>query len=393
MRKKRTFPVLVLATVLLLLSQPLPSAGGPAQPQQTLHLETGENAPLTFQSLARVAIGNPNVLDAQPVNRNDLLLFGKSEGVSSLVVWDSKGCHVFDILVHPSRRVRTWDLEQMLQDSGIKVALTENTVILEGAVRTPYEKKRAEAIARGFAPNVVNLLNVEGDPRVKIEAIVMEMAKGNGQKLGLSYLEGGRGQLVSGSANLVNSELGQIGFTWNRAADIPSNLKGLFDAVKNTSSTRILSRPSVSGLSGEKAFINVGGEIPVPVGVENNQIKVEWKPYGVIMTIVPEVLSDGDILLNLSAEVSELDWENRIVTNGVSIPALRSRKVENRTVLKDGEPLVIGGLLDNKQTRMVKKIPLLADLPLLGSLFRSKQFQNNETELVITVVPQVVKNP
>ncbi|NLI95220.1 MAG: BON domain-containing protein [Synergistaceae bacterium] len=386
-------PLYTALAVLLLVLLPVHQAAAFSQPQKTFHLETGENAPLSFSSLTRVAIGNPNVLDAQPVSRNELLLFGKSEGVSSLVVWDSKGCHRFDILVHPSRRVRTWDLERILQCPGIKVVVTDTSVILEGTVRTPYDKRRAEAIAKGFAPNVVNLLNVEGDPRVKIEAIVMEMAKGNGQKLGLSYLEGGRGQLVSGSANLINSELGQIGFTWNRTADIASNLKGLFEAVGNTTNTRILSRPSVSGLSGERAFINVGGEIPVPVGVENNQVKIEWKPYGVIMTIVPEVLGDGDILLNLSAEVSELDWDNRIVTNGVSIPALRSRKVENRTVLKDGEPLVIGGLLDNKQTRMVKKIPFLADLPLLGSLFRSKQFQNNETELVITVVPQVVKTP
>lgn len=383
---------LALAALFLAFSVLFPYAGF-AQPERTFHLETGENAPLSFQSVTRIAIGNPNVLDAQPVSPNELLLFGKSEGVSSLLVWDSKGRHTFDILVHASRRVRTWDIQQMLQAPGIKVAVTETTVILEGTVKTPYDKRRAEAIAKAYAPNVVNLLVVEGNPRVKIEAVVMEMSKGDGQKLGLSYLEGGSGQLTSGSANLVDSELGQIGFTWNRAADVASNLTGLFEAVKNTSHTRILSRPSVSGISGEKAFINVGGEIPVPVGVDNNQIKIEWKPYGVIMTIVPEVQGDGGILLHLSAEVSELDWDNKITTSGIDIPALRTRKVENRAVLRDGEPLVIGGLLDNKQTRSVKKIPVLADLPLLGSLFRSKNFQNSETELVITVIPQVVKIP
>jgi pilus assembly protein CpaC len=221
----------------------------------------------------------------------------------------------------------------------------------------------------------------------------MEMSKGEGQKLGLSYLQGGSGQISSGSVDLVNSELGQLGFTWNRAAGVTSNLSGLFEALKSSSNSKILSRPSVSSLSGEKAFINVGGEIPVPVGVEKGEIKIEWKPYGVIMTIAPEVQSDGDILLHLTAEVSELDWDNKIVTSGVSIPALRTRKVENRTILKDGEPLIIGGLLDNNQTRSIKRIPFLADLPLIGSLFRSKHFQNNETELVITVIPQVVKLP
>jgi pilus assembly protein CpaC len=370
----------------------IPSPGF-GEARQTCHLETGENAPLVFESMVRVAIGNPNVLDAQPVSKNELLLFGKAEGVSSLVVWDAKGRHTLDILVHASRRAKTWDIQQTLQYPGVKVIVTDTTVLLEGTVKTPYDKKRAESIAKAFAPNVVNLLNVEGDPRVKIEAIVMEMSKGDGQKLGLSYLQGGSGQFSSGSVDLVNSELGQLGFTWNRAADVASNLSGLFEAVKSTSHTKILSRPSVSSLSGEKAFINVGGEIPVPVGVNNGEIKIEWKPYGVIMTIVPEVQSDGDILLNLSSEVSELDWDNKIVTSGVSIPALRTRKVENRTVLKDGEPLVIGGLLDNNQTRSVKRIPFLADLPLIGGLFRSKHFQNNETELVITVIPQVVKLP
>lgn len=361
--------------------------------EQTFHLETGENAPLVFESMVRVAIGNPNVLDAQPVSKNELLLFGKAEGVSSLVVWDAKGRHTLDILVHASRRAKTWDIQQTLQYPDVKVIVTDTTVLLEGTVKTPYDKKRAESIAKAFAPNVVNLLNVEGDPRVKIEAIVMEMSKGDGQKLGLSYLQGGSGQFSSGSVDLVNSELGQFGFTWNRAADVTSNLRGLFEAVKSTSHTKILSRPSVSSLSGEKAFINVGGEIPVPVGVEKGEIKIEWKPYGVIMTIVPEVQSDGDILLYLIAEVSELDWDNKIVTSGVSIPALRTRKVENRTILKDGEPLVIGGLLDNNQTRSIRRIPFLADLPVLGGLFRSKRFQNNETELVITVIPQVVRLP
>jgi len=370
----------------------IPSPGF-GEAKQTCHLETGENAPLVFESMVRVAIGNPNVLDAQPVSKNELLLFGKAEGVSSLVVWDAKGRHTLDIVVHASRRAKTWDIQQTLQYPGVKVIVTDTTVLLEGTVKTPYDKKRAESIAKAFAPNVVNLLNVEGDPRVKIEAIVMEMSKGDGQKLGLSYLQGGSGQFSSGSVDLVNSELGQLGFTWNRAADVASNLNGLFEAVKSTSHTKILSRPSVSSLSGEKAFINVGGEIPVPVGVNNGEIKIEWKPYGVIMTIVPEVQSDGDILLNLSSEVSELDWDNKIVTSGVSIPALRTRKVENRTVLKDGEPLVIGGLLDNNQTRSVKRIPFLADLPLIGGLFRSKHFQNNETELVITVIPQVVRLP
>lgn len=370
----------------------IPSPGF-GEAKQTCHLETGENAPLVFESMVRVAIGNPNVLDAQPVSKNELLLFGKAEGVSSLVVWDARGRHTLDVLVHASRRAKTWDIQQTLQYPGVKVVVTDTTVLLEGTVKTPYEKKRAESIAKAFAPNVVNLLNVEGDPRVKIEAIVMEMSKGDGQKLGLSYLQGGSGQVSSGSVDLVNSELGQLGFTWNRAADVASNLSGLFEAVKSSSQTKILSRPSVSSLSGEKAFINVGGEIPVPVGVNNGEIKIEWKPYGVIMTIVPEIQSDGDILLNLSSEVSELDWDNKIVTSGVSIPALRTRKVENRTVLKDGEPLVIGGLLDNTQTRSIKRIPYLADLPLIGGLFRSKHFQNNETELVITVIPQVVKLP
>lgn len=381
----------LLGTCLFLFAlNPSPGFG---EAKQTCHLETGESAPVVFESMVRVAIGNPNVLDAQPVSKNELLLFGKAEGVSSLIVWDAKGRHTLDVLVHASRRARTWDIQQLLQYPGVTVVVTDTTVLLEGTVKTPYDKKRAESIAKAYSPNVVNLLNVEGDPRVRIEAIVMEMSKGDGEKLGLQYLNGGSGEISSASAGLLNSELGQIGFVWNRAADVADNLSGLFEAVRENSNAKILSRPSVSSISGEKAFINVGGEIPVPVGVDNGEIKIEWKPYGVIMTIVPEVQSDGDILLFLTAEVSELDWENKIVTSGVSIPALRTRKVENRTVLRDGEPIVIGGLLDNKQSRSIKKIPILGDLPILGGLFRSKNYQDDETELVITVVPQVVMAP
>ena len=353
----------------------------------TYHLDVGDSAVLKYQNVKRMSVGNPDVLDAVPLDNNQILLTGKIEGGAALIVWDVKGMHMEKILVHPSTDAPSWELKELLKTENVDVTVRGGAVVLEGKVKTPRDRIRAVAIAGAFGEKIINLLEVEDAPQIKLRAIVMELKKQDGDKLGLKSLEYNDNHFW-GIFDFNPDNAHVIDYTQNN--DLPTSINAVINALIENKQAKILSKPYLSTLSGEEAFLNVGGEIPVPVGVDNNEIKVEWKPYGVIMKFTPELDGLGEIWLTFEAEVSEIDWENAVETEGIKIPAIRSRKIANKVRLAHNESLVVGGLLDNKQSKYVKKIPLLGDIPIIGQLFRSKEFTNDETELVITVTPEVV---
>lgn len=358
--------------------------------QQVWHLDAGESALLSFEGIQRVAVGNPDVVDARPLNSREILLTARQPGNSTLVVWDRNGRHFQTVLVHPSSKARLWEIERLLAEKGVKVSLTETTTVLEGTVENPAAKDRAEAIAKAFGPNVVNLLKVARADQIRLEANVLELDRSTAEKLGLQSLERTNGGLLTGFIDLA-SDFNHIGVKTLNGISGRQNFRAVVNALEERNLARVLSRPYLTTLSGEKATLNVGGEIPVPVGLENGEIKIDWKPYGVILSITPELDGKDCLWIILEAEVSEIDWDNRIVTSGIEIPALKTRKISNKVRLRPGEPLIVGGLIDNKQTELKTKVPLLGDLPIIGQLFRSKRFENSETELVITIVPEIVE--
>lgn len=353
----------------------------------TYHLDVGDSAVLKYQNVKRMSVGNPDVLDAVPLDNNQILLTGKVEGGAALIVWDGKGMHMEKILVHPSTDAPSWELKELLKAENVDVTVRGGAVVLEGKVKTPRDRIRAVAIAGAFGEKIINLLEVEDAPQIKLRAIVMELKKQDGDLLGMKRLEGKEGSFW-GIFDFA-PDIGHV-LDYAKDADYSAQINARINALVENKQAKILSKPYLSTLSGEEAFLNVGGEIPVPVGVDNNEIKVEWKPYGVIMKFTPELDGLGEIWLTFEAEVSEIDWENAVETEGIKIPAIRSRKIANKVRLAHNESLVVGGLLDNKQSKYVKKIPLLGDIPIIGQLFRSKEFTNDETELVITVTPEVV---
>jgi len=153
----------------------------------------------------------------------------------------------------------------------------------------------------------------------------------------------------------------------------------------------VLAEPNLTALSGETASFLAGGEFPIPVAAEDNQIEIEFKEFGISLAFTPTVLSPNRISLRVRPEVSELSENGAITVNGLTIPALATRRAETTVELGSGQSFAIGGLLSNGVQNSVSKFPGLGDLPVLGTLFRSQRFQTNETELVIMVTPYLVK--
>ncbi len=228
---------------------------------------------------------------------------------------------------------------------------------------------------------------------MKIEARVIEINRSKTKDLGLKW---GNDVTAPGSfrfgQGVSNSTVGSRTFG-NLGGYY--NIQGVLNVLIEQGLARILSQPNVITLSGDKANILVGGEIPVPVSAENGKVTVEWKEYGIKLEIQPEVNGEGLINSKIKAEVSSLDWsdEHKIsLSERYVIPPINTRKAEATIALSSGQTMALGGLIASETHKDVTKIPGLANLPIIGKLFTNKKFTSNETELVILITPSIV-NP
>jgi len=386
MFNKRALSIAVL--LLFILSLPVL----PVQAAEKLAVAVSQSRVLHFYGVERVAIANPDIADVLVVSGSELLLIGKAPGMTTLHIWSVGGRQSYLVEVAADDLPIANEIKNILGYNDIRVSKVGKTIILEGTVNDQYQKSRAEKVAGAYGEKVVNLLEITRPVQVKIEAQVLEInrekIKNMGIKWGNFLSNPGVFSFGQGAENsIAESALGGLG----TYSPINAELNAL---VKN-GAAKILSQPNIITLSGEKANILVGGQIPVPVGLDNGKIAIEWKDYGIKLDIAPEVNAEGLINSKVKAEVSSLDWNStkKIELYGeLKIPPLKMRRAETAIALSSGQTMAIGGLIAHEAAEDLVKVPLLADIPVLGNLFKSKSFNRNETELIILITPTIV-NP
>ncbi len=279
----------------------------------------------------------------------------------------------------------------------------------------------------GGAPSrVINMITVEGREQVLLKVSVVEMQRNVIKQFGVDLaalvnsgnfafaalsslpypLNGGLGAvapfLTNSAVNAANGSIGSatafpagasganstLGMGWQ---DGSSRVQGVLKALEEDGLLHTLAEPNLTAISGETANFLAGGEFPIPVAQQLDQISVEFKKYGIALSFTPVVMSEGRISLKISTEVSELSNEGAVVLNSISIPALKVRRAETVVELPSGGSIVIAGLLSDQSKQAISGYPGLKSLPVLGTLFRSRDFLKNETELVVLVTPFVVK--
>ena len=285
---------------------------------------------------------------------------------------------------------------------GIRVTEIGDTLLLDGEVPTQNDLSRVQAVAGIFGKKVVNLLSVKAPLQVLLQVQVVEARRNAGKDLGIRWGGvTGQGNVQLPGTNLADSttpeigllspQIGLIGEVFvGSALERLNLLRARIDALASEGLVKLLAAPSMLTLSGSEANFLVGGEIPIFLGDEGGRIKFEWKPYGVQLKITPVVERQGYIDLKVNPEVSSFDWENALLVNGWKIPAFKTRRAEGHLILADGSTMVLGGLIQSEDTKVIDKIPLLGDIPIIGALFRSEKFQRQETELLIFVTPRIV---
>ena len=273
------------------------------------------------------------------------------------------------------------DLEKQIRNvidtPTVDVAVTQGKALLSGTVTSDDEAMRLTELAKTIIPEVSAVLDITDPAQVRVEVRIVEITTQDLDQLGFSYPT-----VYDVGETAVNSSI-------VRQTPVTVNV----DALVQENKARMLSRPSTTVLSGKEAKFNVGGEVPIPRRDDTaatSQTTVEFREFGIQLEVTPTVDRLGNVTMELMTEVSEPDFGIGVEISGGLVPGFRTRTSETEVFVKNGETLVMAGLIDTEVRRSVQKFPLLGDLPILGALFRSTDYQEGKTELVILVTPHTL---
>ena len=366
------------------------------------------------QAAADVLVSQPSVVDAVVRSPRRVYLLGLTTGQTNAFFFDARGRQILNLEIVVERDMDALSelFARVLPEARIEVEAVNDNVILRGIVQSASEAANASDLAGRFIDDpkkVINLLSVRDPEQVMLKVRIVEMQRQLLKQLGVSAT--GTFQLSDAAvtAAVANSVATTGGFGLNSRKLNTGDLEILdtsLQAFESTGLIRILAEPNLTAVSGESARFLAGGEFPVPVGQDDGVISIEFKEFGVGLGFTPLVLSKGRINVKISTEVSEITTENAFfvpgattvddqgnftTTAGLSIPGLSVRRANTVVELPSGGSLVMAGLLQEDMRSTIEGLPGVKDVPVLGQLFRSRNYANNESELVIIVTPYLVK--
>ncbi|AFT85490.1 type II and III secretion system protein family protein [Paraburkholderia phenoliruptrix] len=420
-------------------------AGFAAGGAQALDIVVGSQQSLASgHTLRRVAIGDPSVADVLVI-RGDrtggVLLIGKSPGSTNVMLWEQGKDAPLSYVVNVSSPAA----KSLLGPDTPSVKVLGDTALISGSAPTMEAHQRAVAAAGieahqratlGSAANggaasgaggkavasalaganaanggasggesgtqIYDSSTVATRSVVQVDVRVVEFSRTVLKQVGLNILKQNNGFTFGSFApSALSSATYGATPTFNSVAPISSAFNLVFNSathglfadlslMESNNLARILAEPTLVALSGQSASFLAGGEIPVPIPQGLGTTSIEYKPYGVGLTLTPTVLSPQRIALKVAPEASQLDFANAVTISGVSVPAITTRRTDTTVELGDGESFVIGGLIDRETISNVAKVPLLGDLPVIGAFFKQLNYQQNDKELVIIVTPHLV---
>lgn len=361
-------------------------------------------------------ISEPKTIEAAVLTARRVLLFAKAPGVSNVFVMgrDGRRLLIVDINVKKDVTDLSKTLEQLLPGSRIKVVSSGEGIVLSGTVSNPADAARAGEIAAQYigSQKVVNMITTGAKEQVLLKVTVAELQRDALRRLGVNLpeaiLNAGSFTFTKVMANnfpvTAATAAGALFLGPNQAPGVltgsalqgtaswnGNSVSAMLESFERVGLSRTLAEPTLVAISGEAAKFHAGGELPVPVAQDKDTISVAWKPFGVSVAFTPFVLSEGRISLRVSAEVSELSSQGAITTGGISLPSIQTRKAETVVEMPSGSALAMAGLLSDTTRQNTDGVPELKNLPILGSLFRSKDFKNSQSELVVLVTPYIVR--
>jgi pilus assembly protein CpaC len=414
-----------------------------AQAQQRIQFASARTATITVtvgksedvhtdQGFVDIVVGDPDVADVNPLTDHALSILGKKIGTTRVTVYgpDKKAVGIFDIEV-------SYDVTRLSTEiarftgGGVKVSSIDGRIMLSGTAPDAVTLDRAVTIARQFAPDIINTVEVTQPQQIMLEVRFIEASRQASRELGVQWNAFGGSAIANignqvpasqlpittpggsfqqpgvtvGGPNIspgsvtmspvvaagVLSGASPFGFLVARVLGGSNPIDVELNALEQKGLVRELAQPNLVALSGDTASFLAGGEYPIPVPGSLGQVTIEYKKYGVGLAFTPTVLKNGQINMVIKPNVSQLDPAHSVsIAGGISVPALTVREASTTVELRDGQSFMLGGLLQNESQTSQDQLPWLGDVPVLGALFRSASYQKNETDLVIMVTPHIV---
>jgi pilus assembly protein CpaC len=398
-------------------SAPAPSPQG--EQGQTLHVVVGHSLLIRTPSrVRRILTGNPAVIESVLTSPQELVVTAKQPGGSSLMLWEEMGQNrMLDVFADLDVASLRNTLDQSFPDSSVEVQSQEDKVMLVGVVPSAAIAEQMLKMAANFSKEVVNGLQVAQPTRQRQVSLKVRFAEADRGKLsafGVNLFSTGAtntigtistqqfGPTTLNTQNQSGSSLIDR-FTQFNLSDLLNiflfrpdiNLGATIKLLQQNQVLQILAEPNLMAISGQPAHFLAGGEFPYPV-VQNNggggfgTVTIVFKPYGVKLEFVGTIQDNGTIRLKVAPEVSSLDYTNSITISGFTMPAIQTRRAETEIELKDGQSFGIAGLLDQRTTVQLSKVPGIGDIPILGELFKSRNVNKTNSELIVLVTPTIV---
>ncbi|WP_305988891.1 type II and III secretion system protein family protein [Roseibium sp. MMSF_3544] len=378
-------------------------AAGERASGRILNVGVGRSVVINLaEDAADVLVSNPEIADAVLRTPRRIFVLGNTAGQARLVLFSRSGRELasFDLRVEPDTSDLTRIIRKLIPGTNISAESVNGNVILSGSARSTLEAQQAADIAAKFqgadATDVVNLIAVSGKDQVHLKVTVAEVERSIIKQLGVQFSGSvGTGNWTPSFSNTpgfnVNPSIvnqATAGFSF---ASGSASISAQVQALQRDGVIKTLAEPTLTAISGENASFLAGGEFPIPVAQDNDTVSVEFKKFGVGLDFTPVVLSGGRISLRVLTEVSELSNEGAVTAGGITISALKVRRAESTMELPSGGTLVMAGLLQESYQQSLEGIPGLMQIPVLGALFKSRDFLRDQTELAVFVTPYVVR--
>lgn len=384
---------------------------GSACAAEPVEVSLNESKYMAASGITRLAVGNPAIADVQLLSSGDFLLVGKKAGTTSLIVWSDGGRRTeYTVYVAGNDRGMSSAIQDAIGYPKVHVQMIKDRVMLRGKVENQYEHDTALKIAGlytgGDGSGVIDLLEMEHPSQIRLEAQIIEINSDYTKNLGIQYWSQTPGSNSNSGSSTGNSNSGiTVGtaglfyggedFSSNRKhggwlGSHVANVNVTLQALINEGKARILSRPSITTMSGKAANILIGGRIPIPVSDGNGNVSIDWHEYGMKLNIEPVVDSEDKITSKVHAEVSTLDYSHGVKIDSFSVPGIATREAESEVNVRSGMTMAIGGLINSEDAKIVSKIPLLGDLPIIGRFFRHTSNTRDKREVIILITPTLV---
>jgi pilus assembly protein CpaC len=401
------------------------SVGAAAPSSTPLHVLVGRSLIITTQAkIKRVSVADPLLAEAEVVSPYQVMLDGKAPGGVSLVIWDEfDRSQQYDVSVDIDVASLRQEIRVAFPDEPIAIETAKDEVIVSGKISSQDVAEKILEVVKGSADKVVDLMqtSIPETGEILLQVKFAEVDRTALQQLGINILslpgsknvgsvstqefspaiiQGAVGTVGSGSSSSASSGGSSGSFGLNDLLNLfiyrqDINLAATIQALQTNNVLQILAEPNLLTESGKDASFLAGGEFPFPVVQSTGSgtfpaITIQFKEFGVRLDFTPTITPDGLIHLKVAPEVSALDFSNALTIQGFQIPALSTRRVESEMELRDGQSFAIAGLMDNRVTEQLSKIPGIGDIPILGDLFKSKSLQKSDDELLIVVTPRIV---